>query len=197
MTFKRVEYLVLWRDYNFNSQNPNNYIDKVFTQMKEFHSKLVKLLLNELNCKIYFASNDEEGIKFLKLKKYNKVIVVTNGSNDGKDFINKARDIFKSNPIAAVSAYNVRSHIRWVKDMKNVLILNGIDFHEKFFKSVINNDINSLNNLRKEIIEFYSKDIKDFNLKEFNKDIFNFGSFKNDNGNFGDLDFKDSICQIF
>ena len=99
MTFKRVEYLVLWRDYNFNSQNPNNYIDKVFTQMKEFHSKLVKLLLNELNCKIYFASNDEEGIKFLKLKKYNKVIVVTNGSNDGKDFINKARDIFKSNPI--------------------------------------------------------------------------------------------------
>ena len=195
--FKRVEYLVLWRDYNFNSQNPNKYKDRVFSIMKEFHSKLKKLLLNELNCKIYFVSNDEEGIKLLKLKKYNKVIVVTNGSNGGEDFINKTRKIIKSNPIAAVSAYDVKSHIKWVKDMKNVLILNGIDFHEKFFKSVINNDINSLNNLRKEIIDFYSKDIEDFSLKEFNKDLFNFGSFINDNGKFKDLDFKDSICSIF
>lgn len=197
ITFIRVEYLVLWRDYNFNSQNPNNYKNKVFTVMKEFHSKLNKLLFNELNCKIYFVSNDEDGIKLLKLKKYNKVIVITNGNYKAKDFIKKTRDIIKSNPIAAVSAYDVKNHIKWVKDMKNVLILNGIDFHIKFFRSVINNDINSLNNLRKEIIDYYSKNIEDFTLKEFNKDVFKFNNFINENGKFEHIDFRDSICKIF
>ena len=40
VTFKRVEYLVIWRDYNFNFNNPNNYDQNIFKDMQEFHIKI-------------------------------------------------------------------------------------------------------------------------------------------------------------
>ena len=40
VTMRRVEYLIIWRDYNFDSQNPNNYTKTIFKEMQDFHLKL-------------------------------------------------------------------------------------------------------------------------------------------------------------
>ena len=188
ITLKRVEYLIIWRDYNFNQNNPNNYNQQIFEKMKKFHENIKKLLLNELNTKIYFMKNTDEAMDLLNRKKYNKIIIITNGNNGGKEFIINARRIIGSNVIAAVSAYAIRKHIKWVKDMENVLLINGTDFHIKFFKSAIYNDINSLNQLKQEIINYYN-DIPDFKFREFSNDIFIFPNFKEE-GKFEDLKFQ-------
>ena len=74
--------------------------------------------------------------------------------------------------------------------MKNVLILNGIEFHQKFFEAVIRNDINSLKNLKNEISEEYLKGTN-LQLNEFDDNIFNFPNFKN-GGKFADLIFNNN-----
>lgn len=184
---ERIEFLVIWRDNNLDKENPNQYIDKVFNEMKIFHEKIQNLLSNVLNCKIYYSKSTEDALNILEKKKYNKVIIVTNGSNEAKEFILSSRRIIGSNSIAAVSAYDAEKHIQWVKDMRNVLLLNGIDFHRKFFESVIKCDRNGLTLLRKEIIDFYKKDIPNFNFMDFNEELFSFrkyienGSFENIN----------------
>ena len=73
--------------------------------------------------------------------------------------------------------------------MPNTLLLNGLDFHKKFFRSIMNNDLKLLNLLKKEIINYYSE-IPDFNLNEFNEEIFYFPNFKEE-GEFEDLIFDD------
>ena len=188
VSLKRVEYLVIWRDYNFNNNNPNNYDQSIFNEMQEFHIKIKKFITRELNSKIYYIQNDEEAMKLIDRKKYNKIIIITNGNNNGKEFMDNSRTIIGSEAIAAVSAYDVSNHIQWVKNMNNVLILNGIDFHEKFFKCIINNDINLIHELKNEIIDNY-KDIYDFNLNVNTQDLFNFPNFKN-SGKFSDLTFN-------
>ena len=127
-------------------------------------------------------------MKLIDRKKYNKIIIITNGNNNGKEFIDYSRRIIGSETIAAVSAYDVSTHIQWVKNMNNVLILNGIEFHEKFFKCIISNDINLIYQLKNEIIDKY-KDIYDFNLNVNAQDLFYFPNFKN-NGKFDELTFN-------
>ena len=146
-------------------------------------------MARELNTKIYYVQDDRKAIKLLERKKYNKIIIITNGNNNGQNFIMKAKDIIGSNPIAAVSAYDISKHIQWVKYMSNVLILNGMDFHEKFFKCIINNDKDLFVELKNEIINYYN-DIPDFNLIEDIQNLFNFPNFKS-SGSFGDLTFKE------
>ena len=73
-----------------------------------------------------------------------------------------------------------------VKEIENAILLNGIEYHEKFLKCLINNDKNGLIDLRKEIINNYSKTIENFNFQEFNDQFLNYPNFKN-NGNFGEL----------
>ena len=74
--------------------------------------------------------------------------------------------------------------------MNNVLILNGIEFHKKFFEAVIRNDINSLKNLKNEISEEYLKGTN-LQLNEFDDNIFNFPNFKN-GGKFAGLIFNNN-----
>ena len=151
--------------------------------------KQIKYIIQyELNSKVYFINTTEEAIELLNKKKYNKVIIITNGSNNGKDFIIEARKIIGANTIAAVTAYDIARHISWVKDMKNVLILNGIDFHTKFLRAIINQNFESLQDLRNEIIEYYSN-INGFGLRELTRDLFNFPKFKRE-GRFEELDFN-------
>ena len=199
VTVKRIEYLIIWRDYNFSENNPNNYDSNTFSRMQNFHKRIKYIIQYELNSKIYFINTTEEAIELLNKKKYNKVIIITNGSNNGKDFIIETRKIIGANTIAAVTAYDIARHITWVKDMKNVLILNGIDFHKKFLRAVINQNFESLNNLRNEIIECYS-DINNFGLRELTRDLFNFPNFKSE-GLFEELDFskrnEESSCYIY
>ena len=187
ITLIRIEFLVIWRDYNFNSNNPNYYSKEVFDKMQEFHRTIKNILLGELNSKVYYVENTEEAINLLNKKKYNKVIIITNGYNNGKEFIIKSREIIGAKSICGVSVYDVERHIGWVKNMENVLLLNGVEFHKRFLKGIINNDKKLLNELRKDIIEHY-KDINNFNLMEFDNDLFKFPNFKAE-GKFEDLHF--------
>jgi len=186
ITLKRVEYLVIWRDFNFNSDNPNKYSEKIFKEIQEFHRKIKRKLVMEFESKIYYVDNTEEALELIKNKIYNKIIIVTNGYNDAEDYINNARRIIGANIIVGVSVYNVKRHIHWIKKMENTLLLNGIDYHEKFFKSIINNNINGLQNLKDEIINKYSMKIENFSLREFNDNILKYPKFKA-KGSFGDL----------
>jgi hypothetical protein len=190
ITLKRVEYLIIWRDINFDPSNPNGFPQQDFLKMQEFHRKIKSFTLRDVNAKIYQMLNDDDALALLKRKKYNKVVIITNGYNDGQNFLLKSRQIIGGNPIAAVSSYNVASHIGWVKNMENVLLLNGQDFHEKFFDCVKRNDAELYEELRKEIIQYYQEEIPDFNLSESTYNLFNFPNFKKD-GDFGELYFND------
>ena len=111
VTFRRIKYLVIWRDYNFNLENPNLYNNNVFQEMQEFHKEIKKIVSKELDSKIYYMKNTEEALTLLKRKKYNNIIIITNANNNGRDFILNARKIIGANSIAAVSAYEVEQHI--------------------------------------------------------------------------------------
>ena len=47
---KRVEFLVIWRDYNLDINNPNEYSDESFKEIIDFHKNFKKLLSKVLNC---------------------------------------------------------------------------------------------------------------------------------------------------
>jgi hypothetical protein len=46
----------------------------------------------ELNSKIYHVNTTEEGLKLIDRKKYNKIVIVTNGGNNGEEFIKESRN---------------------------------------------------------------------------------------------------------
>ena len=71
-----------------------------------------------------------------------------------------------------------------MKDMKNIFLLNGIEFHERFFRCLeekkekhfleLKTDIiNDLNN-KEDNLNFYI----DSNVMELDEDMFNFVNFK-------------------
>ena len=156
ITFIRVEYLVIWRDYNFDENNPNFFDELKFKEIQNFHREIKKYILRELDSKMYFIKTTEEALKLIDRKKYNKIIIISNGYNNGQDFIKKAREIIGSNAISAVSAYEISAHIDWVKNMENVLILNGLDLHKKFINCIKNQDKNMYNELKNEINNKYN-----------------------------------------
>jgi len=187
ITLKRIEYLVIWRDFNFNLNNPNHYDSNKLEKIKEFHNNIKRIISREYDSKVYYLDNNEEALKLIYRKKYNKIIIITNGNNNGKKFIIDSRKIIGANTIAAVSTFNINSKVEWVKKMKNVLLLNGISFHERFFKCIKELYREELIKLREDIVNEYSN-IPSFKLRDFDNDLFNFVNFK-DSGYFTDLKF--------
>ena len=199
VTVKRLEYIIIWRDYNFNSENPNKYSNQVFEAMQEFHRKIKKFISRELDSKIYYVETTEEALALIERKKYNKIFIITNGNNNAKEFIKEARKIIGSDVIAAVSVYNIPLHISWVKTMKNTLLLNDQEFHYKYFKAIMKKDGECLAELKNEIINYYSPKVPNFGIGEFNSDILRFPKFKN-KGYYPYLTFNkinEKKCQIF
>jgi len=199
VTVKRLEYIIIWRDYNFNSENPNNYSNEVFQQMQEFHRKIKKLISRELNSKIYYVKTTEEALALIERKKYNKIFIITNANNNAKQFIKAARKIIGAKVIAAVSVYNIPLHINWIKTMQNTLLLNDKEFHYKYLKAIMKNDVRSLYELKNEIVNYYIPKYPNFGIGEFNLDLLRFPNFKNE-GTYNDLTFNKSNeknCQIF
>ena len=129
--------------------------------------------------------NSDEALKLINLKKYNKIILITNGKNNCEQFIKKAREIIGANTIVAISTLNEGSKVDLIKSLKNVIILNGIGIHIKFFKSLKDKEL--LNQLRKEINN-KNYNIPSFKIKKFDDDALNFVNFKS-NGSFSDLIF--------
>ena len=118
---------------------------------------------------------------------------------DLDEFIKEARKILGSNVIVAISVYNIPLHIKWMKTMKNTLILNGEEFHFKYLKALMKMNVRYLEELKDEIINHYVNTIPNFGIGEFNNDILRFPKFKNE-GFYNDLTFNEldkKKCQIF
>jgi len=184
ITMKRSDYLIIWRDYNFDTKNPNNYEDEYFKEMLIFNEEIKKFSQREVDSKVYYIKTSEESLSLIKRKKYNKIILITNGNNEAKKYIEDARKIIGANCIALVSAYQPGNHFDWIQDFKNTLISNSLDFHKRFIKSVISFDLEGLKKLKTDIEDYYDIKFNYFNQSELLK----FPNFKTD-GKFLDLEF--------
>ena len=199
VTVKRLEYLIIWRDYNFNSDNPNKYSKQVFDAMQEFHRKIKRYISRELDSKVYYVKTTEEALALIERKKYNKIFIITNANNQAKEFIKEARKIIGAKVIVAISVYNIPLHISWIKTMENTLLLNDQEFHYKYLKAIMKKNERYLYELKNEIINYYIPKIPNFGIGEFNSDILNFPNFKKE-GLYHELTFNkldEKKCQIF
>ena len=75
ISIMRCEYLIIWRDYNFDETNPNNYEKEVFKKMIKFNEEIKKFSYREVDSKVYYVKTSEEGLNLIRRKKYNKIIL--------------------------------------------------------------------------------------------------------------------------
>ena len=80
---------------------------------------------------IYPYETSKEALKIVEKKKYNKIILISNVWTDlgGKNFISNERKIIGNDVIVLFLDYNI-SHLKWIKDYKNVLFSNNHNFYE-------------------------------------------------------------------
>jgi len=168
---RRVEYLIIWRDNNFDKNNPNNYDD--YEIMLKFNQEMKDFAYRTINTKIYYVSSTEEGLKLIDRKKYNKIIIITNGGNNGEEYIKEARKIIGGNTLALVSCYMPDNHIKWVSELPNTLLSNEKEIFEEFLLDAVQENKNKMKNLKIKIEEKYGKKFEKFNENE----IFNFPNF--------------------
>ena len=69
ITFRRIKYLVIWRDYNFNSENPNHYNDNDFQKIQEFHREIKKNSIKRIRFKNILYTNYRKSNKLNKKEK--------------------------------------------------------------------------------------------------------------------------------
>ena len=179
---RRVEYLIIWRDNNFNINNPNNYEN--FDKMIEFNKEMQNFAYRELNSKIYYVKTTEEGLKLIDRKKYNKIVIITNGGNNGEEFIQESRKIIGANSIAYVSCFIPKNHIHWVSKLKNTLLSNDKEIFQDFLKIVITENKIEMKKLKMKIENKYQNKFNEFNVDS----IFNFPKFMK-KGEFSQLEF--------
>jgi len=191
VTVERVKYLIVWRDNNFNDSNPNGYSE--FEKMLEFNREIENFASLNLNTKIYYFNESEEALEFIKRKKYNKIILITNGGNDGPSFINNARRIIGNNTIALITCYVANKYLKIVQNMENVLLNSPFcNCMKKFLNIVCKENLKEIKDFQKEIEKKYQELDNSFNFKKINENAFKFPKFK-ESGKFEDLDFKDDF----
>ena len=143
VTVERVEYLIVWRDCNFNSSNPNNYSG--FEKMLVYNNEIKNYASFNLKTKIYYFNESNEALEFIKRKKYNKIILITNGGNDGCKFIENSRKIIGNNTISMISCFVATNYLKDVKKMENVLLNSRYcDCMKDFLKIVCNENLNEM-----------------------------------------------------
>ena len=187
VTVERVESLIVWRDNNFDPSNPNGYSN--FNEMLDFNLKIKKYAAFNFKTKIYYFYDSNEALNFIKRKKYNKIILITNGANDGIGFINNARKIIGSNTISLFTCYVEEYYMDIVKDNENIFLNSkNIDCIKEFLNFAVNKNIDSLKNLQN-LIENKLKEIDNsFYFKPLNDNAFYFPNFK-EGGRFSELNF--------
>ena len=187
VTLERVEFLIVWRDNNFDTSNPNGYSN--FQEIYEYNIKIKKYAAFNLKTKIYYFNKSDEALTFIKRKKYNKIILISNGSNDGIGFINNARKIIGSNTISLISCYTIENHIESIKNSENILINSKeYDCTKEFLKLSTNKNINGLKKLQKDIEVKLKNIIDSFSFQPINDNALYFPNFK-ENGTFSELHF--------
>ena len=143
ITLERVEFLIVWRDNNFEISNPNGYSE--FQEMYDYNHRIKKYAGFNLKTKIYYFNQSNEALNFIKRKKYNKILLISNGGNDGIGFINNARKIIGSNTISLITCFVAQNYMNVIKNSENVL-MNSKHFEcmKEFFNFSINKNINAL-----------------------------------------------------
>ena len=170
LTFKRNEYLVIWRDPNFSN---NNEFSNFLNIQKLFIYKYAKI-------NAYFESSVEKALEIIKKKKFNKIILITSIGLDlsGKKFVEIARQILGFNVVVLFFSNNIK-HLTWLQNFPNALFTNNSNFCIEYIQ---NYNYNGLLKLKSQIevhygikLPFYNDFLlfpKFINEKNYNNIIF-------------------------
>ena len=172
LTFKRNEYLIIWRDSHFKGANE---FDKFLEEQKLFIYEYAKM-------NACFESGIEKALELIQRKKYNKIILISNIGLDlsGKRFVEIARKILGFNVMVLFYSKN-KNHLSWLQNFPNVLFTDNSNFYQEY---ILNYNESGLLNLKKKIETYYNiKLIFDNNFLKFPKFI---NSDKFDNIIFGE-----------
>ena len=187
VTVERVEFLIVWRDNNFNDNNPNGYSN--FDEIYSYNLRIKKYAAFNFKTRIYYFNESNEALDFIKRKKYNKIILITNGNNDGIGFINSARKIIGNNTISLITCYVANNYMDQVKNNENIL-LNSKDFDciKEFINFATNKKLDSLTKLQKDIENHLKIINNSFSFPPLTINSFQYPNFKN-GGSFSELHF--------
>lgn len=176
VTVERVEFLIVWRDNNFNASNPNGYDE--FQEMLDFNNKIKKYAAFNLKTKIYYFNESNEALNFIKRKKFNKIILISNGGNNGIGFINDARKIIGNNTISLITCFVARNYMNLVQKSENIF-LNSKHYNciKEFLCYATSKNINGLNNLQKDVENKLKELDSSFSFKPLNNKAFNLYNF--------------------
>ena len=187
VTVERVEFLIVWRDNNFDMTNPNGYSE--FQEMYDFNQRIKKYASFNLKTKIYYFDQSDEALNFIKRKKYNKIILISNGGNNGIGFINNARKIIGSNTISIITCFVAQNYLEIVRNSENILINSKYyNCMQEFLHFSTTKNINALKNLQKNIEANLKNLDNSFQFKDINNNAFNFPKFKEE-GTFSQINF--------
>lgn len=137
--------------------------------MLQFNEEIKNFAYREINSKIYYVNSTEEGLRLIDRKKYNKIIIITNGGNNGEEFINESRKILGANSIALVSCYIPKRHLNWIIKLSNTFIGNEIYFIKEFLLYSIKEDKDKMLELKNRNEEKYKMKFEKFNKDELFK----------------------------
>ena len=143
LTFKRNEYLLIWRDPNF--VGTSDFSKFLNTQ------KLIIYKYAKINA--YFESSIEKSLEIIQKKKFNKIIIITNIGKDlsGKKFVEIARQILGFNVVVLFFSNNA-THFSWLQNFPNALFTNNTNFCMEY---ICNYNYNGLLQLKNKIEVHY------------------------------------------
>ena len=187
VTVERVEFLIVWRDNNFNANNPNGYSN--FDEIYSYNLKIKKYAAFNFKTKIYYFNESNEALDFIKRKKYNKIILITNGNNDGIGFINNARKIIGNNTISLITCYVANNYMDQVKNNENILLTSkDFDCMRDFINFATNKKLDNLKRLQKDIENNLKNIDNSFSFPPLSINVFQYPNFKS-RGKFHELHF--------
>ena len=186
---KRAEYCCIWRDTNFAKDSI--FDEKTSKMFKDFLAERMKYIEQYAEFNIYPCETSEEALKIIKRKKYNKIILISNISLGGKEYVDKAREIIENDVVVLFLAYD-KEHLKWVKDHKNALFSNIPNLFEKYLNcfSSYNRPNFSDSDVKEDILKLKGEIESHYDVKfNFDDNFINFPLYK-DTGKFSDLEFK-------
>ena len=173
LTFKRNEYFVIWRDPNFQGDNPfSDYL----RERKLFIYKYAKM-------NAYFESSTEKALEIIKKKKFNKIILISSIGLDlsGKKFVEIARQILGFDVVVLFFSKN-QNHFSWLQNFPNALYTNDATFYKDY---ILKYNEKGLLDLKEKIEKCYR-----INLK-FTKNFMQFPKFINHDELFENIIFEE------
>lgn len=136
-----TDHFILWKDDHIHNDENLKYAEEI--------SKIIEINICQ-------ADSNKEALDIIKLKKRNKIKLITNGGDDGnsKILIQEARKIIGSNFVCLVFARSNR-HKDWITEMENVLFTNDPDDFKKFvaLKMDQKDILGFINNLQKKLTD--------------------------------------------